>query len=808
MTTKKRVLATLLILVMTVGSLGNVAVAQGTKWTETKTADGWIKVENEGGATLGYSPDSGVTILEVDGYAFKDLNKNGELDVYEDWREDTAARAANLAGMMTGEEIIPLMMHASWAYFGKDISTSDDMEYLKKGGRDGVSRSSSYEGSTATAPIWNNQLQAYAEAEGGYGVPSTISMDPHNVSNTIDQLGLAATMNTELAHEIGVQTAKQYRAVGVTMLLGPQIDLITTPVMNRGNAAYTEDPALDRDLAAAFIDGLQSTYDAEGNDLGWGMDSVIAVPKHYAGAGAGEGGRNDHDWDGKYAVFPGDNFEAHLIPFFDGAFNLQGKTGAAGSTMTNYSIAYSEDGSLGELVGGAYSEYKLRLLRDSGYEGLIMTDWGVITPKESGGWAVNWGVEDLNTAECYALLIKLGLNQFGGETDVESALEGYALVVEELGEEAALALVRTAGERIFTSKLNIGLFENPYLSTEHALASIWTEETLAYGDETQLQSVIMLKNAGGVIAPYDANAEKLTAYIPYTVAVDGSVWSGYTYSCEPSVNLEIAQKYYNVVTDTVGEPTGTDENGEKIYTAADIVRASAEEIATCDVAIVQMTAAYSISTYDADADLWLPPSIQYEAYTADSDAVREESLSGDLVKKEIKSVYGNVVQEVKENRSYYGNTTGNPRTYSSYETLQFVNSAVSDDCKVIVSMAMTHPAMVWAEVEPMADVILARYKDGALFVGDSKIGAEVMMKLIVGEVEPSGLLPVQQPASMEAVEAQLEDVPRDMECYVDASGNTYDFAFGMNWSGVINDERVATYSAAPLTTLTTELVGQ
>ena len=55
------------------------------------------------------------------------------------------------------------------------------------------------------------------------------------------------------------------------------------------------------------------------------------------------------------------------------------------------------------------------------------------------------------------------------------------------------------------------------------------------------------------------------------------------------------------------------------------------------------------------------------------------------------------------------------------------------------------------------------------------------------------------PADMEAVEAQLEDVPRDMECYVDANGNTYDFAFGLNWAGVINDERVEKYSAEPLT---------
>ena len=67
------------------------------------------------------------------------------------------------------------------------------------------------------------------------------------------------------------------------------------------------------------------------------------------------------------------------------------------------------------------------------------------------------------------------------------------------------------------------------------------------------------------------------------------------------------------------------------------------------------------------------------------------------------------------------------------------------------------------------------------------------MDLISGRREPSALLPVQLPESMEAVEEHCEDRPRDISCYRDADGNVYDFAFGMNWSGVINDERVKRY---------------
>jgi len=52
---------------------------------------------------------------------------------------------------------------------------------------------------------------------------------------------------------------------------------------------------------------------------------------------------------------------------------------------------------------------------------------------------------------------------------------------------------------------------------------------------------------------------------------------------------------------------------------------------------------------------------------------------------------------------------------------------------------------------------------------------------------------MQMPANMKTVEEQFEDVPRDMQCYTDSEGNVYDFAYGLNWSGVIDDDRVSNY---------------
>ena len=47
----------------------------------------------------------------MDGFKFKDLNKNGQLDVYEDWREDTEARVNDLLSQMTPENKAAQMLH-------------------------------------------------------------------------------------------------------------------------------------------------------------------------------------------------------------------------------------------------------------------------------------------------------------------------------------------------------------------------------------------------------------------------------------------------------------------------------------------------------------------------------------------------------------------------------------------------------------------------------------------------------------------------------------------------------------------------
>lgn len=760
------------------------------KWSEEETSDGFIKVTNDGGKTLGYTKNSGISLIQVDGYAFKDLDKDGELDVYEDWRQENEIRAADLAAHLSGEEIAPLLTHGGWMSFGSELG--EDEEYLKNGGRAGVTRSAYNEGNTEQAVKWVNMLQEYAETNGGYGIPITISTDPMNISDIIDQNALASTMNTELANEIAQEVAKEYRAVGVTMTLGPQIDIATQASWDRMSGSYSEDPALNRDLANAYMSGLQSTYSEDGTDEGWGKDSITVIAKHYVGAGASEGGRNDHMKAGMYTVFPGNNFEAHLVPFFDGAFNLDSSTGAAAGVMPNYAISYSEDGSLGELVGGAYSEYKMNMLRDNGYDGFVLTDWQITNDD-----ATNHGVEDLTEVERFAALFKNGTDQVGGTTNTAAASEAYASMVTELGEEEALAIMRDHARRFFLTQIQVGLYENPYLITEESVQAVWTDDTKAFGSQTQEKAVIMLKNSDNTIQEADHSQKKATVYIPYIFTAESKGIFGTTpASWKPAVDLELAEQYYNVITDTLKDPSGEDSEGNAAYTEDDIKRAGKADLASCDYAIVSMTNPFTDGGTDASGEKYLPASLQYGEYTAST--AHKAIANGTRTVEKSDGYYGSVKETVEEDRSYTNNSVGQAANYGHLETLQYVADTVSDECKIIVIMSMSSTGcMVWSEVEPLADAILMYYA-GTAFDG-SFFKEDVLLQVTSGQIEPTALLPMQQPADMEAVEAQQEDVPRDMDCYVDTDGNTYDFAYGLNWSGIINDDRVSTYSAQPLT---------
>lgn len=784
------------------------------KWSKSITPDGWTKVTNENGVTLGYSEQSGLQLIQVDGYAFKDLNRNNKLDEFEDWRLDFETRAKALVDEIPVDQMMGMKMNP----FGGWRVNADSLDSIIKNSLDlGYRQLRAPRGGTAdsrTKVNWNNRVQEYIESlDHIVCIPAVWIDDPRSgdVTSWPCNLGLAATFDPETGAQYGRMMSEEWRAMGISMQVATQMDLATEPRWNRIPGTFGEDPALSMDMARAIINGWQSTYDEAGNDLGWGEHSVNNQMKHFPGDGAAEGGRESHTRDGAYNVFPGGQFFTHHLPFV-ACMDLPGKTKEVSGAMTNYSIGIEADGSPvgGERVGSSYSHYKInRLLRDQyGWDGYILTDFGILTSK-------NYGVEKLSPEERRLAILEAGCDAFGGEgsdrqKSVDLAMKAYELGVARHGQLEMDEIMKKSAERMLRTHFNVGIVDNPYLNLEVAESTSMKPEHVTAGHLAYLKSVVMLKNSNDFIPKSTTRTTKPRVYIPrvYSPATGG--WTRTPASAKPGIDLEAAGDYFEVVTDRLADKfTGPeDEKGNATLSADDIIRASKAEIEACDFAVVRISSPQNGNpTFDESGGMrddgrepdietqrqkfeYLPISLQYRPYTADSDDVRRESVGGDFIEMGIHSpAEGDDINLKKENRSYYGKT--GIITNESHLDLLLNTAAVAD--KVIVLIDASGP-MVFKEFEHEAEAILVGFGGGrSPWVPD-----KVFLEIIAGQVEPSGLLPLQMPADMQTVEQQFEDVPRDMKCHVDDDGNSYDFAYGMNWSGVISDERTAKYKVAPI----------
>jgi beta-glucosidase len=190
-----------------------------------------------------------------------------------------------------------------------------------------------------------------------------------------------------------------------------------------------------------------------------------------------------------------------------------------------------------------------------------------------------------------------------------------------------------------------------------------------------------------------------------------------------------------------------------------------------DFALVGITSpqggvGYDRKDLEAGGNGYVPISLQYGPYKATE--ARDSSIAGG-------SPFESFTNRTFNNKSV---TTQNS---SDLDLVKETRSNMGDK-PVIVIIDISKP-MVFSEIEPLAEGIL-------IHMG---VQDQAIMDMISGNSEPSALLPFQMPANMATVEQQFEDVPRDMECYTDSEGNVYDFAYGLNWNGVINDSRVESY---------------
>jgi beta-glucosidase len=322
----------------------------------------------------------------------------------------------------------------------------------------------------------------------------------------------------------------------------------------------------------------------------------------------------------------------------------------------------------------------------------------------------------------------------GNDMDMHS--EVYLQYLEELANEdpAVMEAIDTSVLRVLVTKLAIGLFENPYLDPEESQRTVGCLEHCEAGFAAQLKSVVLLKNNG--VLPI---RQRKQVYIP-------------------NRHMDSRMSFFRTPLPPMDLPGADRDGAERFYDWAD----TPEE---ADFAIVFIDSPVSDGYREETG--YRPVTLQYRPYTAHT--ARSHSIG-----------QGDFRESDHPDRSYRGKSN-TPANASDLDLV--LNTRKAMGTKPVILVVRMHNPCVLAELETAADAIVV----------DFGVQQDAVLTILSGKAEPSGLLPVQLPRDMETVEAHCEDKPFDMEPYVDSLGNVYDFGFGLNWSGVIADERAQRY---------------
>lgn len=454
-----------------------------------------------------------VALLTVDGLTFKDLDRNGRLDPYEDWRLPVETRAADLVKRLNVEQLAGLMVHGTLPGSGTLAAIGTGNQYDLEKSRDLiVNRNISsfitrMGGDAKGLAEQNNRIQELAESS-PFGIPVTISTDPRHHFQSIlgassvnpafsqwpETLGLAAIGDVDLTRRFGDVVRQEYMAVGIRESLAPQADLATEPRWARIDGTFGEDPEVASKMTAAYIEGIQNGKD------GLNRNSVAAVVKHWVGYGAVKDGWDSHNFYGRFAALDDQELTMHMIPF-EAAFRSH-----VAAVMPTYAIlqGVTLNGTELEQVGAGFSQQLLTdLLRNKeGFAGLVLSDWGITedcseackngepegskpTPADIG---MPWGVESLSRQERFAKAISAGVDQVGGTNNPD------AIVACIKSGTISRDRAEMAARRILEQKFSMGLFEDPYVDDVAAGKIAGNGDFVKAGRDAQARAVVILEN--------------------------------------------------------------------------------------------------------------------------------------------------------------------------------------------------------------------------------------------------------------------------------------------------------------------------
>lgn len=424
------------------------------------------------------------SVLEVDGYQFIDLNGNGGLDVYEDWRQDAETRAADLVSQMTVREKIAQMQHPTYlpradgkiAPYLKNYCSEYGIGMLL------IRELNSVEAAATTM----NTIQEYAEAS-RLGVPVLVSMDSvHGLSYvsgatvTPHNLALAATRDEALVTKLAEIARDEHLAVGVRMTLSPEADIASEPRWGRVMETFGEDPDLVTQMVTAQVVAFQNGRD------GLNTGSIVACMKHFPGAGPQMEGK-----DTSPIISSEETLQIHLKPYY-AALEVN-----VASIMPYYSVPLALDMENSAIGSKATLQ---DLLRDEmGFTGIIQTDWGMI-------WAIQEALGTMTGEEVSdeeAILIGVTQSRVDGIGG-----ESIRLIdlMEEYTQEGKIdeAILTAAATRIVKVKFEMGMFENPYCDVDYAVSFVGNEENQKVNLQAAREAMTLLKNDGALPLKPDA----------------------------------------------------------------------------------------------------------------------------------------------------------------------------------------------------------------------------------------------------------------------------------------------------------------
>ena len=727
------------------------------------------------------------SVLSVDGKQFKDLNANGKLDPYEDWRLGVDDRINDLVSQMTDTEKVGMMMiNDNNAGCGGAV-TPTAVDYINNQkmtrfilrstaaatpslcdgsftpGRGG------YVVTPQQLAAYTNALQEMAENT-RLGIPLVFKDNARNHVETDPRQGIGAGAGafSQFPKEAGLAAAalgeqflkegkattgdmsvlktftdvmgQEYNAVGLRAMYGYMADLLTEPRWYRAHEVFTEDADLNANIMKSLIEGLQGTTIKDGTSVSTGTKVALTM-KHFPGGGPQELGMDPHYAFGKFQQYDG-NFAYHMKPFVAsidaGVSSIMPYYGVpmTGRDAGKNPIPLTYDGVTYPLTGFAFSKSIVTdLLRDKlGFKGYVNSDTGIIN-------SMAWGLEDKTVPERVAAAIN-------GGTDT---LSGFATnkTVKDLLDQGLISKERVneAARRLLKEQFQLGLFENPYVEVSKASSAIGQDTNRTKGLEVQKKSVVLLKNDtlmdGSKALPIKAGAKV------YTIGFGKADVEKYGY-------------------------TVTDGN----YTTAPRPSAAGADYAVVRVLVRDVAKPYNSKDVNTGNNPLLLNPLTGATWGAEDPcrmfpATNAVCSDGEYFGNGVTgpgTIFGGALPWEIGDISFTGMATATSRSmYPTLADIKAIMTEIGDPKKVILSVYFRAPYV-------MDDA--SGLKNAGAILATFGVTDVAMMDVLSGKFKPQGKLPFALPKTLKAVQEQKTDRPGFEET---ADGALYKFGHGLTY---------------------------